>query len=964
MMIRKWTVGVAGTALMLALTACQEAARVVAPIESGEELALEATAPPEGIHPAEAPTWDLGVSQAPVPCRPFGAPDGSEDRALAASARGAPDSDVCAVPEAPMSFAPVGAEGRGPKGEALSASALTPRATDKGGIPTMLSAATLLAPTGHAPSGQVGTVRPTFQWDAVSGATSYLVFIRDSGTLGSGPPRVERWVTAETAGCPNSTDSCAWVVDTDLMEGDGRWWVRGWNSTDDGAWSPTVNFEISATGPLPGPVLTGPTGTADSRRPTLQWQALQGSTWYQLFVRDSETVDGAAKVQQWVTADQASCGSGLGSCNWALDRDLASGEVRWWVRGWQASSGNGAWSALGVFQVDEPTALAAPNAQSPSGVITATQPEFGWDAVAGANWYRVFIRDGATMTGAPRVDRWVRATDAGCGSETGMCSWTSDTELSTGEGIWWVLAWSDAALSGPWSAGLNFTVSLTPALQAPVPVGPTGATIYLRPTLEWQRVPGASHYLVFLRDSDTETGSPKVEEWVTSTEAGCGAGGSCRWTVDTDLAGGAVQWWTRAWNEVEGSGPWSGAAGFEVTMLPAPQLLEPDNLITEAQPQFSWEAVTGATWYRVSIRDGTTATGAPKVDRWVRATDVGCADGSGVCAWTSDTALSNGDGGWRVHGWNETPQGGEWSLTRSFTADVPGPPGAATLVGPSGDIEDIRPEFRWNAAPTSTWYRVQVRESASEIVTVDEWITAETAQCSSGTDTCRWTATKDLAPGLNSWWIQTWSEDGLGPWSAEMQFELPPREIETVGEVPPPPGPNDPSDGWTGNTIPVRIIEGGSMTGIPVPVTITANGVSKTFHRSWVGQGRTVNVPRGVPLTVTAHFTPNPAAGLQHFGFSALKMKEMNADWGFQPHQISHENNTVWEPYTNGAAHDQPPKASWVWGGSLSGVCGHLGTGVADPFWRYSPPTWITSDSRIDFLVVWLLDHQYPRHSC
>ncbi|MEX2526795.1 MAG: hypothetical protein WEA09_04095 [Gemmatimonadota bacterium] len=180
---------------------------------------------------------------------------------------------------------------------------------------------------------------------------------------------------------------------------------------------------------------------------------------------------------------------------------------------------------------------------------------------------------------------------------------------------------------------------------------------------------------------------------------------------------------------------------------------------------------------------------------------------------------------------------------------------------------------------------------------------------------------------------------------------------------PPPPGPN--SSSWTGNTIPVRIIEGAGMAGLPpVPVTITADGESRTFLRNSVGHGLTVNVPRGAQLTVTAHFTPNPAAGLGNLGFSALKMKAMNSLWGFTPDQVHHGNNGSWELYTNGSAHDQPPKPNWTWGGVLSTVCGKLGDGVANPYYTYSPPTWITNHNSIDFLVVWILEHQVPRFSC
>lgn len=182
-------------------------------------------------------------------------------------------------------------------------------------------------------------------------------------------------------------------------------------------------------------------------------------------------------------------------------------------------------------------------------------------------------------------------------------------------------------------------------------------------------------------------------------------------------------------------------------------------------------------------------------------------------------------------------------------------------------------------------------------------------------------------------------------------------------EAPPTPGPD--SDDWTGDTIPVRIIEGDSRAGLPVAVTITADGESRTFRRFSIGTGRTIRVPRKAKLTVTAHVTPTPTAGVGNYGFTSLKVKAMNAAWGFGPDQIHHATSATWEPYTNNMVPGQPGTIpGWTWGGSLTTWCGSMPPGHKGPFWRYTIPDWVPTRAGVDFLVVWVLNHQWPREEC
>ena len=142
-----------------------------------------------------------------------------------------------------------------------------------GAVSVPPSAPTLVSPT--AGSAQAGT-SVTFRWNAVTGATSYDLYLRDSsGTI------FDRWlgnVTSYTVmGLPN----------------DGRviyWSVYPGNAAGTGTPSETRSF-INGTVSVPpaSPTLISPaTGSAQAGSSvTFAWSAAPGATDYDLYVRDS-----------------------------------------------------------------------------------------------------------------------------------------------------------------------------------------------------------------------------------------------------------------------------------------------------------------------------------------------------------------------------------------------------------------------------------------------------------------------------------------------------------------------------------------------------------------------------------------------------------------------------------------------------------------------------------------------------
>src|SRR5437899_597986 len=119
------------------------------------------------------------------------------------------------------------------------------------------------------------------------------------------------------------------------------------------------------------------------------------------------------------------------------------------------------------------------------------------------------------------------------------------------------------------------------------------------------------------------------------------------------------------------------------------------------------------------------------------------------------------------------------SLTRLVTGlgAASAPPGAATLVAPSGSIASTTPTFSWNAVASATQYMLWVDDSSGGRLRTT--YTGAQAGCASGTGTCSMVSSATLNPGAGQWWIVTSSASGSGPWSSGMTF--------TVAGTPPPP---------------------------------------------------------------------------------------------------------------------------------------------------------------------------------
>ncbi len=354
--------------------------------------------------------------------------------------------------------------------------------------------------------------------------------------------------------------------------------------------------------------------------------------------------------------------------------------------------------------------------------------------------------------------------DFGDGSQHSYEQYPGHTYTATGT-YTWTLVSTIGGITCTKTGSISITRGATPPPKATL-LSPSGSISANTPTYQWNAVSDATYYQLWVNDSRT---SGKIATWYTSTNAGCSSGiGTCSATPATTLTNGAAQWWIQTWNEA-GYGPWSDPMNFSVGAAPGKAtLIAPSGNISSTTPAYSWNAVSGASWYYLWVND--VSTGSGRIQKWYRAEEAGCPSGTGTCSVIPTTALAPGACTWWIQTWNEAGYG-PWSDAMAFEVGNGGPPGKASLISPGGAIATPTPGYSWNAVSGATWYQLWVSNSAGTPV-VQNWYTAAQAGCSSGSGTCSVNPGTTLTGGSYQWWIQTWNAYGYGPWSNGMAFTL------------------------------------------------------------------------------------------------------------------------------------------------------------------------------------------------
>jgi hypothetical protein len=302
------------------------------------------------------------------------------------------------------------------------------------------------------------------------------------------------------------------------------------------------------------------------------------------------------------------------------------------------------------------------------------------------------------------------------------------------------------------------------SIASPLPgkatlVGPSGSIATTTPAFSWNADGLPTYYALSV--SDASAGTPTVV-WYTPAAAGCPLGGTCTVAAPRSLATGLVSWKVITWNPF-GYGPWSATMNTVVEVddpsVPTPAPGGPSGPIATRTPTYTWNAISNATWYQLSVTD---ALGVVR-EFWYSPSQV-CA--STPCSVTPNVLLAIGPAQWKVRAWRASGAG-------VFTAPVTfeatdSAPGTATLISPLTPVTTVTPSFTWNAVLGTSYYLLRVMDRDNG--TIDRWYLPAAVGCPLGTGICTASPGVPLKAGAATWKVLTWNGSGYGPWSATREF--------------------------------------------------------------------------------------------------------------------------------------------------------------------------------------------------
>jgi hypothetical protein len=341
-------------------------------------------------------------------------------------------------------------------------------------------------PSPISPTGTVTTQQPTYQWNEVSGATSYYLLVQNTqGAV------VSEIVTPAAAGC--STGTCTYTPSAALTDGRTyNWFVNATNAGGTSPWSAAATITVEVRRELfpancvmpsaPGWV-NAPTGASTGWSVATDSKA-EGSC----SLKSNPTGDnGKARIRFggwfdrgdmsffWRVSSQAgfdclrifvddipmnlgsTCyGSGgmgvAGESGWnVVNLALTAGyhTVDWSYEkdGSIAAGGDAAWIDWLSMPLQTPitTPPGGPVPRSPDGTVTTSLPTYSWDSVPGAAAYRLQVQN----TSGVAYSLIFTAAEAGC-EFARVCNVTPALALDTARYNWFVHA-SNAYGPGPWS---------------------------------------------------------------------------------------------------------------------------------------------------------------------------------------------------------------------------------------------------------------------------------------------------------------------------------------------------------------------------------------------------------------------------------------------------------------------------------------------------------------------------------
>ena len=404
---------------------------------------------------------------------------------------------------------------------------------------------------------------------------------------------------------------------------------------------------------LTPPVLTGPSGTTVSLKPTFTWTSVLGAANYEVWIRNSTTQQNP--YRQAITS----------GASYTSPSDMEIGRFTIWIRSLGANGHMSAWSTPVDININTPVTL------NPMSITqTTSRPTVSWAALPGAVKYDLWLNN--TATGQAQYVRNTNITTT---------SWTSSFDLPMAGYRVWVRGIDAGGVARYWSAPMDFNVVPIPVLTTP-----SNLTLSLRPAFTWNPIAGAVSYDIWIRNATTQV-NPYHQG--SSTTAG--------YTPPADFQIGRFNVWLRSRSAFGHVSAWSPAVDINIS---TPVTLNPITFQQPtARPTVSWQPLPGAVKYDLWLDN--RSTGPSQVVRNTALT---------TTSWTSAADLPMGRYRVWVRGIDAGNEPRSWSALQDFLV-APSP----VLVSPIDATFNRTPVFQWTSVLGATQYQIVVRQGSQTV---------------------------------------------------------------------------------------------------------------------------------------------------------------------------------------------------------------------------------------------------------
>ena len=387
------------------------------------------------------------------------------------------------------------------------------------------------------------------------------------------------YTVSVTGGSASPSSAVAGTEITLTPESRSGWTFSNWSSSDvtvvnnkftmpSKNVSVTANFTEVIVDPDPPATPTLVSATADGYNVIFKWNAVSGAAGYRVY---RKTGSGAYATVKDITG---------GTTATFTDENLAKGTYTYTVQAYVNGTSGKIWGDYNATGKSATVTFGAPVLTS--AVASASGITVTWQKVNGATGYRLYRKDGTN---------WVTVKTI---ADANTVSYLAKGLIAGQTYTYTVQAYYDSTVSGltQWSDYDKTGVSAKADFGSPEPGGGADG---MKITINWEAVSGAEGYRIYRKTADTSWRTIATVDAPTTT-----------YTDENPVANVYYTYTVQAFtteNGVKVYSTYDATGTTQRVVLGTPTLSEAE--VTGEGVVVSWEAVTGATGYRLYRWNGT-----------------------------------------------------------------------------------------------------------------------------------------------------------------------------------------------------------------------------------------------------------------------------------------------------------------------------------------------------------------------